>query len=118
MFNFLRNILGFNDSNQQEFGSVDDYRVSLEPVSPRSGETISINYQGLLKNSGANEVYLHYGFDSWSKSVKTVKMERVENGDFNSRIRTEGNYEINFCFKDNVNNWDNNNGRDWTAHIQ
>lgn len=117
MFDFLKNFLGKNEANQQEFGSF-DHRVSWEPAPPKPGDTVHINYEGLLKNSGAGEVYLHYGFDSWSKGVTTVRMERTNNGDFGSDITFSGNQEINFCFKDSGNNWDNNNGHNWTLHPQ
>ncbi len=117
MFDFLKSILGMNNADQQEFGSFDN-RVSWEPAPFRSGDTVHINYQGLLKKSGASEVYLHYGFDSWSQGVATVKMEKMENGEFGSDITFTGDQEINFCFKDSGNNWDNNNGHNWTLHPQ
>jgi len=119
MFNFLKNILGKNEANNEEYGTMDNNsRVSWNPEQPRPGDTVHVNYQGLLKNSGANEVYLHYGFDSWSKGITTVKMNRNENGDFGSDIPFNESHEINFCFRDNANNWDNNNGFNWTVHTE
>lgn len=117
MLDFLRNILGMNESNQQEFGSFDN-RVTLQPEPVRPGDTVHIDYQGLLKNSGASEVYLHYGFDSWTQGISTVKMERATDGRFGADVRFQGNQEMNFCFKDGGNNWDNNNGHNWTVHPQ
>ena len=42
-----------------------DDRVSIEPAPVQSGDTVHINYQGILKNSGADQVFLHYGVDGW-----------------------------------------------------
>lgn len=115
---FLKNLFGLN-RNDQEFGSFEDQnRVFWEPSPVRPGETVQIKYQGLLKDAGADEVYLHYGFDSWSYSVNTIKMERLENGNFGAGIQATGNQEINFCFKDSAGNWDNNNGWNWRLQLQ
>ena len=115
MFDFLKNILGINDGNQQEFGSLDN-QVTWEPEPAKPGDTVHINYKGLLKNSGASEVYLHYGFDSWTKGIATMKMEKSIDGDFGADVQFQGNQELNFCFKDSGNNWDNNDGHNWTLH--
>jgi hypothetical protein len=94
-----------------------DDRVSLEPAPVKSGDTVHINYTGLLRNSGADEVYLHYGLDGW-KDSGTVKMEKMHNDTFGAEIKVNANQEINFCFKDSASNWDNNNGWNWKADIQ
>ncbi|MGE5605124.1 MAG: carbohydrate-binding protein [Bacteroidota bacterium] len=121
------NALGLNDrsdqelgsfENDQEIGSFDDDRISWNPDPARPGETVEIEYRGLLQNSGADQVYLHYGFDSWNRSVRTVPMEKQEDGAFRASILAEGEREINFCFKDAGENWDNNNGNNWTLHLR
>lgn len=94
-----------------------DDRVSWEPSPVRQGDTIHINYQGLLRNSGAAEVFLHYGADGW-KNVNSVRMRKMENGVFGVDIEADAGRELNFCFRDNSNNWDNNNGWNWSAEIQ
>jgi hypothetical protein len=118
MYNFLKSIFGINNSGDQEVGSFDEYRVSWHPEMAKPGDTIHIDYQGLLKDSGAKEVYLHYGFDSWSKKINTVKMENNDYGGFETDIHVDGNHEINFCFKDDANHWDNNDGFNWTVPLQ
>lgn len=107
-----------NFKNDQEFGSFDDDRISCNPEPARSGETVEIEYRGLLQNSGAGQIYLHYSFDSWNRPAQTVPMGKRDDGSFSAAIRADGEHEINFCFKDAVDNWDNNNGRDWTLHLQ
>jgi hypothetical protein len=72
---------------------------------------------GLLKNSGADEVFLYYGVDGW-KNQDTIKMHKMQDGVFGAEIRANASHEINFCFKDSANNWDNNNGWNWKTEIQ
>lgn len=119
MNNFLKTLLGRNRTDQ-EIGSFDDSRVVFQPRWNENGETVHIDYQGLLKDSGAESVFLHYGFDSWNAEVATVMMEREENGKFGVDIPAHfghNHHEINFCFKDSANNWDNNNGWNWTVSL-
>lgn len=92
-----------------------DDNIGLDPTPARSGDTVQIKYHGLLKNSGADNVYLHYGSDGWNNS-RTVPMDHSPEG-FSVEIRAEAGSEINFCFKDSANNWDNNNGYNWKFHV-
>ena len=72
----MQKALRFNPQNNYEFGALADYRVSVSSDLNRSVDSFRIKYQGLLKESGANEVFLHYGFDGWKTPGKTVKMEK------------------------------------------
>ena len=92
-----------------------DDSIGLEPTPARHGDTVQIKYHGLLKNSGADNVFLHYSYDGWNEP-RTVPMNQSDGG-FATEIRAEGNAEINFCFKDRANNWDNNNGWNWKLNI-
>jgi hypothetical protein len=92
-----------------------DERIALEPDAARAGENVRIKYYGLLKNSGANEVYLHYGKDGWH-NADTIRMH-MENGEFVAEVKAEADREMNFCFKDSANNWDNNSGYNWKVNI-
>jgi hypothetical protein len=89
----------------------------VEPAIARRGDNMSINYRGLLRNSGADSIYLHYGFDHWQNS-QTIQMNRTQDGLFRSEVRAQGSQEVNFCFKDSANNWDNNNGFNWNVQLQ
>jgi hypothetical protein len=94
-----------------------DDRVSYEPAPVRPGDTVHVNYSGILKNSGADSIYLHFGSDGWN-NPNTVQMQRMNDGMFGAEIQASANHEINFCFKDSANNWDNNSGWNWKADIQ
>jgi hypothetical protein len=89
--------------------------ISILPEVKKGSETI-ISYNGLLSNSGAEKVYLHYGFDGWN-NVNTVPMKKSLSGAFNTEVKVNGKDEFNFCFKDSANNWDNNSGSDWKVEI-
>ncbi len=115
MNNFLRNLLGLNKIDQ-ESGKFEN-AISWEPAQPRHTDTLNIHYRGLLKDSGASEVYLHYGFDSWNRSINTVKMEKQDDGSFYKEIKAEEAQEMNLCFKDGENHWDNNHGHNWNLHF-
>lgn len=116
----IRNALGINVENQAEFGNM-DYEsanpVDQIPNPTKEEATLRIGYSGLLKNAGADAVYLHYGYDGWNSSIHTVKMNRLANGDFEVDLYPKDQREVNFCFKDSANNWDNNNGWNWTVHL-
>lgn len=113
----MQKALRFNRQNNYEFGTLADYRVSVTSDLDRSIESFRIKYQGLLKESGANEVYLHYGFDGWKIPARTVRMEKGADGSFEADVHFEGEREINFCFKDPAENWDTNNGENWNINV-
>ncbi|GEM_PF-665526 len=141
---FLRRIFAVNTYNQ-EFGYL-DAEPNLQPDSDDTGgysksqfmpkqysylrfeigsdfdasyhpeESIRIDYDGLLKNCGADAVYLHYAFDNWDyHTIRTERMNRDEDGRFTLTIPTRGHREINYCFKDSADHWDNNNGWNWSV---
>jgi|SRR5690554_100281 len=107
----------FNNKNKYEFGTLADYRVSVSSELDQAVESFHVKYQGLLKESGADEVFLHYGFDGWKPPAKTVKMERLPDGSFGVDVNFQGEREINFCFKDPADNWDTNNGTNWNINV-
>lgn len=95
----------------------DEAKISIEMPELKRGEKALVTYNGMLSNKGAEEIYLHYGHDGWHDTT-TVPMSKTNSGNFITNIRVTGNEEINFCFKDNENNWDNNNGSDWKVDIE
>lgn len=73
---------------------------------------VSIIYDGLLAKSGSSQVYLHTGIGERWEKVYDHRMEPTSAG-WEKTIQMENN-SINFCFKDSANNWDNNNGQNWS----
>ena len=88
--------------------------ITISPANFSSGDKIKVTYNGLLSQSGANEIYAHIGWgDSW-ENVNDIKMSKTKTG-FSTTI-TAYNSALNLCFKDTCNNWDNNNGNNYTIY--
>jgi hypothetical protein len=94
-----------------------DDRIALEPGSPAKGQNVRIEYRGLLAQSGADQIWMHRGFDGWNKT-EDICMSRTPQNSFSCNTEVRGNKEMNFCFKDSANNWDNNSGQNWTVPIR
>ena len=90
--------------------------VQVKPVT-QDGQQIRIRYNGLLDQSGAKQVWLHGGLgelNEW-REVKDYIMDKTSEGweqtiDLNDR-------QLNFCFRDSSQNWDNNSGANWIYRI-
>jgi len=90
--------------------------VHVKSLTP-DGSDITIIYNGLLSKSGASEVYLHTGFGDpmhW-KIIDDYRMQRTAEG-WKKTLNMEDR-QLTFCFHDNANNWDNNNGYNWSYSI-
>lgn len=91
--------------------------VQVKPLS-ESGMDVAIRYNGLLVNSGATDVYMHYGYgeaDRW-EDVGDMHLERSLEG-WESSVAMHDKRQLNFCFRDSADNWDNNNGLNWIYRI-
>ena len=79
--------------------------------------TVKISYSGKLFQSGADEVFIHYGFGlSWD-NLQDVKMEKTDLG-FQAEITLDDSDSLNFCFNDGASNWDNNDGQNYSFAIE
>jgi len=93
--------------------------VRVEPENINPGDKVRVDYNGLLAKSGASQVYLHKGLsngESWDK-VNDIEM-RYEDGRCTTETEVGDANELNFCFKDSANNWDNNSGYNWSFAIR
>ena len=78
---------------------------------------VKISYTGQLFQDNSKEVSIHYGFgDNWD-NVNDVVMEKTDLGFQAEIILGEGN-TFNFCFKDENDNWDNNNGQNYIFNLE
>lgn len=103
-------------SNPAGFENVGGVNVYPTPIT--LGEHINIVYNGLLSKAGAQEVYLHLGHgphQGWH-DVRDLKMLRTGRG-WEQTFEINDPARFNFCFKDSANNWDNNNGHNWSFEI-
>ncbi len=82
------------------------------------GRTVKLTYKGDLATPTTNEIYVHYGFGLLWENIQEIKLDKIENDTFETEITLTHSYDsINFCFRDDKNNWDNNNAQNYTATI-
>ena len=90
--------------------------VSVYPYPAGRGDLVTISYNGLLANSGADQVYMFAGYGPTWKDEQFIRMMRTNSG-WERTIAVEHMDSLNFCFKDSANNWDNNNNYNWYLPI-
>ena len=78
---------------------------------------LKISYMGSLYQNGAEEVYLHYGFGLNWDNVSEIKMEKTELG-FQCEIDVLESETLNLCYRNEKNEWDNNNGENYVFNIE
>jgi len=90
---------------------------SISPTPSRVGDKVKISYHGLLAGAGADQVWLHtgYGEGPW-QNLYDYPMKKVGN-EWEKTVEITREGQFNFCFKDNANNWDNNNGLNWSYRV-
>lgn len=90
----------------------DGVNVSPTPITP--GETVVVSYSGPLLHNNPQSLHLHWGIGpgDW-EHVQDVAMQK-EGDKYTATLEVgePGNFE--FCFRDGRDNWDNNNGRNWS----
>ncbi|MBP2655736.1 MAG: Carbohydrate binding domain (family 25) [Firmicutes bacterium] len=88
--------------------------VTISPAIPSPYDDVELSYSGLLIQSGATEVYAHIGFgDTWANSSE-YKLEKSGH-QYKTKIYIPSNAEnLNVCFKDAADNWDNNSGTNYS----
>lgn len=79
--------------------------------------TVKLSYTGKFYEDNCEEVYIHYGFGPNWDSVSEVKMEKTELG-FQTEIELLENTTFNFCFRNENNEWDNNNSQNYVFELE
>lgn len=105
------------NSSFTDHGDTDENDIAVELPIIKKGNKTTVHYNGLLNNNGAEKVYLHYGFDGW-KHTNTVPMKKSHGRCYSMQVNVDGRNEMNFCFKDNSDHWDNNSGSNWSVGIE
>ena len=78
---------------------------------------VKSTYTGKLFQDGSEEVFIHYGFGANWDNINDVAMEKTDLG-FQAEITLGEGDTFNFCFKDENNNWDNNNGENYIFNLE
>lgn len=93
--------------------------VVVDPTPITAGAEICVFYNGLLAESGAKDVYLHYGYGDAGKwnAVQDLSMAKTGYGFVKTLRVPDVGTRLNFCFRDPADNWDNNNGINWSFEV-
>lgn len=80
-------------------------------------QLIKISYTGKFFQDGSNEVYIHYGFGLLWENLGEIKMEKTDLG-FQAELTLMPYETLNFCFKNELGIWDNNDNCNYIFEIE
>ena len=78
--------------------------------------TVKISYTGKFFEDNSAEVFIHYGFGQNWDNLSEIKMEKTELG-FQTEITLLESDTFNFCFRNEKNEWDNNNSQNYVFEL-
>lgn len=78
---------------------------------------VKVTYAGKLFQNGSEDVTVHYGFGENWEDAQDLQMQKSELG-FQADIYVKSNTKLNFCFRNNAGEWDNNNGSNYAFKIE
>ena len=78
---------------------------------------IKISYTGNLFNETSEEVYIRYGFGNDWDNTTNIKMNKTELG-FQAEIELTDASSFDFCFYNDKDIWDNNDGKNYSFEIE
>ncbi len=88
---------------------------NTDKLTPNS--KIKISYTGNFFQDESKEVYIHLGFGQNWENIQDIKMEKTELG-FQAEFELINSNTLNFCFKNENEEWDNNNGQNYIFPIE
>ena len=78
---------------------------------------VKISYTGKLFEENSKNVYLHYGYGINWDNISDVEMTKSELG-YQAEIELMSSDSLNLWFRNSNNEWDNNNGQNYTFKIE
>ena len=78
---------------------------------------VKISYTGKLFQENSEKVYLHYGFGTNWDNVAETLMTKSDLG-FQAEIELISADTLNFCFRNDNDEWDNNNSENYIFPIE
>ncbi len=81
------------------------------------GTNVKISYTGNLFQNQSEEVFIHYGFGNNWDNLNEIKMDKTNLG-FQAELPLNDNEEINLCFRNSNNEWDNNEGQNYKFQLE
>ena len=78
---------------------------------------VKISYTGKFFQDNSKKVFIHYGFGCLWENIGEIEMEKTELG-FQAEIDLCDSDSFNFCFKNDMDEWDNNDGVNYIFPIE
>ena len=78
---------------------------------------VKVSYTGKFYQGDNDKVFIHYGYGKDWDNVQEVEMKKTDLG-YQTELNLAGNETINFCFKNQNNEWDNNLGQNYVFNIE
>lgn len=78
---------------------------------------VKVSYTGKFYQEKNNKVYIHYGYgDNWN-NINETEMIKTDLG-YQTELDLLSDTTLNFCFKNQNNEWDNNLGKNYIFNIE
>lgn len=78
---------------------------------------VKISYTGKFFQENCEKVIVHYGFGEQWNNVNDIEMEKTELG-FQTEIELLDGEKFGLCFKNENDEWDNNNGQNYVFPLE
>ena len=78
---------------------------------------VKVSYTGKFYQKNSDHVFIHYGYGKNWNNVNEVEMIKTDLG-YQTELELVGGDTLNFCFKNQNNEWDNNSGQNYIFNIE
>ena len=78
---------------------------------------VKLSYTGKFFQDDSQEVFIHYGFGNNWDNLNDIKMEKTDLG-FQAELNLGTGDTFNFCFRNNNDEWDNNDGKNYIFPLE
>lgn len=90
--------------------------VTISKSTISVGDKLELSYNGLLAQHGAQQIFAHYGYGETWEENGWIEMHKDGSG-FKTTLDVKRDGSLNLCFKDAIDNWDNNSSLNYTFGI-
>ena len=78
---------------------------------------VKISYTGKFFQDDSKKVFIHFGFGNNWENLTDIEMEKTDLG-FQAEINLIDSQTFNFCFKNDKDLWDNNDGNNYVFDLE
>ena len=78
---------------------------------------VKLSYTGKFFQDDSQDVFIHYGFGNNWDNLNDIKMEKTDLG-FQAELNLGTGDTFNFCFRNNNDEWDNNDGKNYIFPLE